>query len=320
MHKKQIVTKRKYFVPNNIMHPWYSSASLLLGGGFNNFSMLSGIWRLFVMHACFMIAATSLVRPLHISHLGDSGMSKLKSDSSKLCVCTLRIEQPEMIELTTKSIGKFLEWRCTVATDDDPAWGMQCRISSYTKSVAEIDCTFRLLYAIYHRRIQWPIWGQHMSLTQTRDPRGRAELNVYGMMSGSTVRILKMRSNRVLFRLFTILVRQQTHQNTSEKQPKWTALSCVQTDPISNRWWCHRLQRQTEKTFRQHFSNIPCRTPNSIRTSMYCPIHRAYYIPRRCILFFPLMHFVAALPFINLIFIFVGFRFESRPRNVNVRI
>lgn len=82
MHKKQIVIKRKYFEANKNIHAWYSVSFFVVDGGFNNFSMFSGMRRLFVIHAVLMIKATSAVRPLHSNHLGDSGITNLKIGQS----------------------------------------------------------------------------------------------------------------------------------------------------------------------------------------------------------------------------------------------
>lgn len=75
MHKKQIVIKRKYALPNNSMQ--LSSVFSFCGGGRKCFSILGGMSRLFTSHAFRIIAATSAVRPLHNSQRGDSGMTNL---------------------------------------------------------------------------------------------------------------------------------------------------------------------------------------------------------------------------------------------------
>lgn len=77
MHGKQMVIKRKYELPNKEMCP--SPVCSLDGGGFNNFSRFGGHSRLLISHIFRMIVATSAVRPLHNSHLGDSGITNLKN-------------------------------------------------------------------------------------------------------------------------------------------------------------------------------------------------------------------------------------------------
>lgn len=76
MQGKQIVIKRKYELPNKEKHPPPDFSSD--GGGFNNFSTFGGHSRLLTSHTLRMIVATSAVRPLHSSHLGDSGITNLK--------------------------------------------------------------------------------------------------------------------------------------------------------------------------------------------------------------------------------------------------
>lgn len=68
--------KRKYELPNKEMHP--SFVCSFDGGGFNNFSTFGGQSRLLTSHIFRMIVATSAVRPLHNSHLGDSGITNLQ--------------------------------------------------------------------------------------------------------------------------------------------------------------------------------------------------------------------------------------------------
>lgn len=83
MHQKQMVIKRKYELPNKEMHP-SSVWSSLDGGGFNSFSTFGGHSRLLTSHTFRMMVATSAVRPLHSSHLGDSGITNLSKCKCKL--------------------------------------------------------------------------------------------------------------------------------------------------------------------------------------------------------------------------------------------
>lgn len=74
IHGKQMVIKRKYELPNKEMHPSFVWSAD--GGGFNSFSTFGGHSRLLTAHIFRMIVATSAVRPLHSSHLGDSGITR----------------------------------------------------------------------------------------------------------------------------------------------------------------------------------------------------------------------------------------------------
>lgn len=76
IHGKQIVINRKYELPNKEMHPPLFRS--LIGGGLSNFSTFGGHSRLLMAHTFRIMAATSTVRPLHNSHLGDSGITNLK--------------------------------------------------------------------------------------------------------------------------------------------------------------------------------------------------------------------------------------------------
>lgn len=75
MHGKQKVIKRKYELPNSEIHP--SLVCSLSGGGFNSFSTFGGHSRLLTAQIFRISCATSAVRPLHKSHLGDSGITNL---------------------------------------------------------------------------------------------------------------------------------------------------------------------------------------------------------------------------------------------------
>lgn len=76
MHKKQKVTRRKYFVRNKLQTASDSSSSAL--GGIKSLSKLSGSSRLLNAAAFLIISLTSEIRPLHKSHLGDSGTTNLQ--------------------------------------------------------------------------------------------------------------------------------------------------------------------------------------------------------------------------------------------------
>lgn len=72
-----MVIKRRYLLPNKEMHP--SPPCSFDVGGFNNFSTFGGHSRLLTSQTFRMITATSAVRPLHSSHLGDSGITNLSN-------------------------------------------------------------------------------------------------------------------------------------------------------------------------------------------------------------------------------------------------
>lgn len=80
MHRKQIVINRRYLVPNNLTQPSSLSSS---AGGFNSLSILGGSSRPLNSAAAFIIAFTSLTRPLHKSHRGDSGITNLSCEKKE---------------------------------------------------------------------------------------------------------------------------------------------------------------------------------------------------------------------------------------------
>lgn len=119
-----------------------------------------------------------------------------------------------IIWFTIKSRGKSLEWQCTVVTVENLVWCMQCLKSSCMTPAMGINYTCQRLYAIFHRQIQWPIWGQHMSLTQTRDQVNHVSLNAHGTTTECTAQILYifLKEHSIDFMvLFLFVVRHSYH-------------------------------------------------------------------------------------------------------------